>query len=244
MLSFGNQGRGHSISLLEVITFYFYALILQIDSSTFFPLFFLSSSGGSLPLQLDQWTRGAECFKSNNKQQECFRASHCMDKDGPFCSQFRNGRMSGDGNDLGTVMFYKRVTKDDPGCWVVDLKGGNTWAVVTAITNVNERDPIRDVSGASCDNSSNSVFPSVYGKENDVLLLSQSFDDPALEGDFAPPSGVSVIGFLQVNEDTGFLYGEELDQTGETGRLRTKGRGGQLCKDALLSVVVNRGERV
>ena len=43
---------------------------------------------------------------------------------------------------------------------------------------------------------------------------------------------------------TGFLYGEELDQTGETGRLTTSGRGGHLCKDALLSVVVNRAERV
>jgi hypothetical protein len=113
--------------------------------------------------------------------------------------------MSGGGNDLGTVMFYKRVTKDDPGCWVVDLKGGTTWAVVTAITNVNERDPTRDVSGASCDKSSNSVFPSVYGEDNDVLLLSQSFDDPASEGDFAPPSGISVLGYLRVKEDVSFI---------------------------------------
>jgi len=42
----------------------------------------------------------------------------------------------------------------------------------------------------------------------------------------------------------GFLYGEELDHTGETGKSVTGGRGGPHCKDALLSVVVNRGERV
>ena len=178
----------------------------MIDGSIFFRLFLLSSSGGHLPLQIDQWTRGAECFKSDNKQEECFRASHCINKDGPFCVQFRNGRMGGGGNDLGTVMFYKRVTKVDPVCWVVDLKGGSTWAVVTAITNVNELDPTRDVSGASCDKSSKSVFPSVYGKENDVLLLSQSFDDPASEGDFIPPSGISVLGFLQVKEDVSFIF--------------------------------------
>ncbi len=38
----------------------------------------------------------------------------------------------------------------------------------------------------------------------------------------------------------GFLFGEELDQTGDTGSITTEGRGGHLCKDALLSVVVNR----
>jgi hypothetical protein len=42
----------------------------------------------------------------------------------------------------------------------------------------------------------------------------------------------------------GFLYGEELDHTGHTGVSRTGGRGGPSCKDALLSVVVNRDERV
>jgi len=167
------------------------------------PLLFSSSSGGHLPLQLDKWTRGAECFKSHNKQQECFRASHCVERDGPFCVRFR----SGGGNDLGTVMFYQRVTKDDPGCWDVDLQGGSTWAVVTAITNVNERDPIRDVSGESCDKSSDSVFPSVLGKENDVLLMSSSFDDPVSVNSFTPPSGASTLGYIRVRGDVSIIVG-------------------------------------
>jgi len=101
-------------------------------------------------------------------------------------------------------MFYHRVSNDDPSCWGEDLKGGTTWAIVTAITAVEEREPIRDVSITACDKSSNSVFPSVYGKENDVLLLSQSSDDPASENDFAPPSGVTVLGFVRVKEDVSF----------------------------------------
>jgi hypothetical protein len=113
--------------------------------------------------------------------------------------------MTGGGNDLGTVMFFHKVTRDDPGCWDVDLKGGNTWAFVTAITNVNERDPIRDVSGTSCDKSRSSVFPSVSGGENDVLLLSQSFDDPASMNDFSPPSGTAILGYLKVNDDVSFI---------------------------------------
>ena len=40
----------------------------------------------------------------------------------------------------------------------------------------------------------------------------------------------------------GFLFGERLDHTGQTGKLITGGPGGSACKDALLSVVVNRNE--
>ena len=168
---------------------------------TVLPLLFISTSGGQLPLELDQWTRGAECFKSHNKQKECFRASQCVKRDGPFCVRFG----SGSGKDLGTVMFYHRMTKDDPGCWDVHLKGGTTWAVVTAITNVNERDPIRDVSGESCDKSSASVFPGVHGKENDVLLMSSSFDDRVSVDRFTPPSGASFLGYVTVRADVSFI---------------------------------------
>ncbi len=37
-----------------------------------------------------------------------------------------------------------------------------------------------------------------------------------------------------------FLYGKRLESTGQTNQLITGGRGGPKCKDALLSVVVNR----
>ena len=112
-------------------------------------------------------------------------------------------------------MFYQRVTTNDPGCWDVDLQSGLTWVIVTAITNVNERDPIRDVSGKSCNKSLDSVFPSVHGKENDVLLMSSLFDDPATPDKFTPPSGASVLGYIRIRDDVSFMffYGffEELD---------------------------------
>ena len=88
-----------------------------------------SGSGGHLPLEIEHWTRGAECFKSNNKQKDCFRAAHCVVRDGNFCSRFRNGRMVGFGNDLATVMYYHKMTQSNPGCWTVDLNGGTTWAM-------------------------------------------------------------------------------------------------------------------
>jgi hypothetical protein len=136
---------------------------------------------------------------------DCFRASDCVQNDGPFCTRFRHGDMNGGGNDLGTVMFYKRATNNNPGCWKVDLKGGTTWAIVTAITDVNEYDPIRDVSGESCDKSSDSVFPSVRGQENDVLLMSSSFDDPASASMFGSPSGASTLGYIRVRGDVSLI---------------------------------------
>lgn len=146
--------------------------------------------------------------------------------------------------------------------------------LVTAITEVRNVDPIREVSGESCDKVSDSAFPSVFGTEHDVLLLSQSFDDAASMSDFKAPDGASTLGYMRVHQDVslichthlfvdrmvalklttifltlqlfqaGFLYGEELDQTGPTGVSRTGGQGGPSCKDALLSVVVNRDEWV
>ena len=145
--------------------------------------------------------------------------------------------------------------------------------LVTAITDVRNGDPIREFSAESCDTESDSAFPSVFGTEHDVILLSQSFDDAAWMSDFSAPSGTSTLGYVRVTEDVsfdvthfnyvlprlcstelttifftlpkaGFLYGEELDQTEPTGIIRTGGRGGPSCKDALLSVVVNRGDWV
>jgi hypothetical protein len=66
---------------------------------------------------------------------------------------------------------------------------------------VRNGDPIREVSGESCDKVSDSAFPSVFGTEHDVLLLSQSFDDAASMSDFRAPSGTSTIGYMRGNQD-------------------------------------------
>ncbi len=102
-------------------------------------------------------------------------------------------------------MFYRKVTEDDPGYWNIDLRGGTTtWAIVTAITNVNEQRPIVSASSASCDRASGSDFTSVYGEENDVLLLSQSFDDTASMNDFKPPDGTSLFGWVRSHDEVSF----------------------------------------
>ena len=94
------------------------------------------------------------------------------------------------------------MTLDDPGCWNIKLRGGTTtWAVITAIRNVNDQKPIVSASSASCDRESDSVFPSVYGEENDVLLLSQSFDDTASVSDFKPPDGTSLLGWTRSEDE-------------------------------------------
>jgi hypothetical protein len=127
----------------------------------------------------------------------CLRASDCIIKDSPYCLQFQGD--AGEGTDLGTVVFHRRVTEDDPASWNVELRGDHpTWAIATAITNVNERQPILSASGTFCDVDSESVFPSVYGEENNVLLLSQSFDDSALNNKFLPPNGTSLLGWTEM----------------------------------------------
>jgi hypothetical protein len=73
--------------------------------------------------------------------------------------------------------------------------------LVTAITEVRNEDPIREFSGESCDEVSDSAFPSVFGTEHDVLLLSQSFDDAASMSDFRAPSGTSTLGYMLVSQD-------------------------------------------
>lgn len=95
-------------------------------------------------------------------------------------------------------MFHRKVTADDPGCWEIEIPGGSTtWAIVTAIADVNEGNPILDSAGESCDVNWNSVFPRVYGKKDDILLLSQSFDDSAQKNSFQPPDGTMLLGWTR-----------------------------------------------
>ena len=49
-------------------------------------------------------------------------------------------------------MFHRKFADSDD-CWVIDINGGttSTWAIMTAITNVNDQDQIGDVKEVSCD---------------------------------------------------------------------------------------------
>lgn len=188
------------------------------SSTHFSSLMLFSSSGGRLPQSIDGWNRGTECFKSRNKQATC---SHT------------------DGDDLGTVMYYRQFSNSDD-CWDVKINGGTTWAIMTAITNVNEQNPLGDIAEVSCDRTEKSKFPSVTGGVHDVVLFSQGFDDAYGPNDFKPTGGVSRLAYMKVHEDAGFLMAKELNRSGPTGSLVTEGKGGETCKDVLLSIVVNR----
>ena len=105
----------------------FYMIIsLHLLHSIFLTLlyFFLQSrTDGVLPLNLPGWNRGAECFKSNNRQQSCMRAVHCIERDGPYCRTFKKDGATGNGKDLATVVFYRHVEEDDPCEWTLNLAG-------------------------------------------------------------------------------------------------------------------------
>ena len=107
--------------------------------------------------------------------------------------------------DLGTVVFHRKVTADDPGCWEIEIAGGTTtWAIVTSISDVNEGNPILSSAGESCDVNWNSVFPRVFGKQGDILLLSQSFDDSANKNSFQPPTGTMLLGWTRSYDEVRF----------------------------------------
>lgn len=140
-------------------------------------------------------------------------------------------------------MYFRKVTVDEPCHWNLKLRGNaTTWAIMTSISNVNDLNPILSTSNEACDERLEGVFPSVYGKENDVLLLSINVDDKALKQDFQPPDGTSLLAWIRGIDEAGFLFGKRLSSTGQTGQQVTSGRGGSTCKDAMLSIIVNRAE--
>jgi hypothetical protein len=208
---------------------------------------FLSRTDDYLPMTMDGWTTGASCYKTDNEQDNCFSVSDCIWVDGNYCIRFKGeDGYVGHGLDLVTVLFYRTVIIDTPIAWNMTLRGSQpTWAIITAIPNVNAEIPINQtlgVRGTSCDRKYQSVFPSVYGKEDDILLLSQAFDDTASTTDFLAPEGTTRLGYIRSWDEAGFLYGKELRRTGYTGEHITEGLGlgnGAQCKDALLSIVVN-----
>lgn len=205
---------------------------------------FISRTDAFMPINLAGWTRGASCFKKSNEQPTCFLARDCVEEYGNNCLFFQQGVYGnkGDGADLGTTLFHRTVTVDDPNSWNIELGYTNRriWAIITAVTNVNQADPIRSAAGTSCDEVYESVFPSVNGEENDVLLLSQAFDDTASREDFWAPQGTFLLGRTITKDEFGILFGEKLQVSGFTGNFITRGQGGSECKDALLSIVVSR----
>jgi hypothetical protein len=191
-----------------------------------------------LPFAVSGWTRGAECYKEDNGYQ-CLNVSDCTSRSGNFCDRFQ-GKYTG--RDLAQVVFYKRAGSSEPSSYSFnmnkDSSGHPGWAILTTLRGANTSDPIRDTANRGCDKNADSLFPSVYGRKGDMLLLSQSYDDRISQSNFGAPSGMSTFGYVSNSDEAGFLFGGILDRDGETGERKTSGNGGSSCKDALVSVTI------
>lgn len=202
---------------------------------------FMHRTDDELPLELDGWTRGASCFKQDNGY-DCYTADDCVEyrNGGEFCARFGEKRHRG--RDLAQAVFYKVVGSEEPDEYEFDLNrdssGHPGWAILTALHGARTNDPIRDWSHEGCDDNSDSRFPSVFGQEGDMVLLSQSFDDAISKSKFNPPDDMEDFGYVSKSDEAGFLFGGILSSTGDTGSMKTHGAGGPKCKDALVSLTV------
>jgi len=202
---------------------------------------FISRSDGRQPMEIPGWTRAAECFKAYNSQSRCWTADDCKEwsdwKVGT-CNTFKDGS---NGGDLNTVVFY-RMADPKKSSYTFDVSWTTkpTWAIMTAInkSHIDTSNPIRNVESESNDGSSDSIFPSVYGKKGDILLLSMAFDDKTDEDNFQPPDGTKLLGYKSYSDEAGFLYGAVLSEDGNTGEMKTHGNGAAKNKDALISLVL------
>ena len=200
-------------------------------------LLFLSRTDDLLPLTIKGWEYAASCFKSNNGQTQCWEKKDCIKQTKEYCTEFPKGR----GKDLATIVYYKTYNENDPSKFRYDLSGNHKagWGFLLAVNGIADHsDPIRDKNTASKDDSRNSIFPTVDGKEGDLLLLSMAFDDTAEESDFLPPIGTDLVNFVNGRDEAGYLYSKELTRNGATGKLKTRGKGGPEKKDALISLVL------
>jgi hypothetical protein len=79
-----------------------------------------------------------------------------------------------------------------------------------SVPNVNREQPISRVAGTSCDKKKESIFPSVYGDQGNLVLLSQSFDDTAVLGQFQPPEGTYLVDWVRDIDEVSLLLGISL----------------------------------
>ena len=136
-------------------------------------------------------------------------------------------------------MFYRPAGSETS--FSFDLIGrAPSWAILVAVNGIDETNPVRSVALTSCDKKKQSVFPSVNGEENDLLLLSQAFDDPASDAQFPAPLNTTLVSSTRGPDEAGFVYMKTLTETGPTGKFVTPGdgTGKAACKDALISIAL------
>jgi len=201
-------------------------------------LLFLSRTDNPLPHSINGWDLAASCLKSNNSQQHCQQVQDCETLQDNYCVDTDNSG-SKKGEDLATVVFYKTFDENDTQ-FNFDLKGSKpAWAVLVSVRGANNTDPIGSIATEASDDSKDSVFPSVDANAGDLLLLSMAFDDTADINAFAAPHGFQTIAWVAGNDEAGSIYAQIRETSGESGTLKTRGKGASKNKDALISIVIN-----
>lgn len=205
----------------------------------------LHRTDSDLPLKVDGWMRGAECLKTDNDY-ACATASECTSwtSDRRFCERFGT---KGNGEDLAQAFFFKRAGSNEPATHTINMNKSDSrrhpgWIVLSSFKGADTTNPVRAVSNKGCDRNKHSLFPSVYGEKGDLLLMSQSFDEAVPYSWFTAPQGTERLGYIGKSDESGFLFGEVLKASGQTGTRITTGsgaeKGGQYCKDALISITI------
>lgn len=202
---------------------------------------FLHRTDDYLPLSLPGWKRVAECLKGDNGM-DCATERQCRRwLDNQYCERFDDGTR---GHDLAQAVFVREVTSNEANTYRFNLKSRKTngghpsWAILTVLRGANNTNPVRDWAHTGCDRDRDSRFPSVRGFKNDMVLLSQSFDDAEPARRFQAPRGTRLLAHIGQSDESGFLFAGHLDKSGETGILETRGDGASPCKDALISLVI------
>ncbi|KAL3930605.1 MAG: hypothetical protein SGARI_004435 [Bacillariaceae sp.] len=173
-----------------------------------------------------------------------------------YCDEFKHPGRWGEppneseettsGHDLAQAVFVREATQDDAtGDTIVQVDMGGSssrhpsWAMLVTLRGANTTHPVRDWASTGADLSNSSVFPNVDGHANDVILLSQSFDDqvncprvnkfsttkewmqsqaiPNCVGEFENPEGTDMLGYIikpnEFMDATGFLWGGTLQSS-------------------------------
>ena len=215
---------------------------------------FLSRTDDYLPLQLEGFTSGPACFKTNDWQDTCHAAADCTDWDGDYCLEF-DGNPCSDGADLATAVFYRTVQQaeaedEEPQHYTFDLQCWGeckpAWAILIALRGANNQFPIVDSATISFDDERGSKFPSVSNASpGDMLLLSMTFDDGLESGidvsTFRPPEGTERLSYVVGEDEASFLFAQELSLSGATGQKYTTGPGIEYVqKDAMISLIIRK----
>jgi hypothetical protein len=165
-----------------------------------------------------------------------------------------------DKNDLNQVVYWKKATSADVGGTATSIDFPNShpaWAIMARIPNGGaSSNPVRAWKGqTSCDDIRGTRFPSVNGNSGDLLLLSSSFDDGAIDprtgasgfitsSNFTAPTGFARNAYVIDDDEAGYLYSKQLVSNGATGTPASIGpeSDGDVsrCKDIAVSIVIRK----